>query len=497
MLKSHWRVIARVERVMDNLFIVLAFLAAYHFRDSFVSFASIFGIEFPLEVHELGELGDYMLILGVCLPIFNGALSVAGLYRSMRFSSTFKLFRKSMLSTILVFFSASAVFFIIKQDTSRSFLGLFCVIAGICHFIERIIVLKLLRYWRIRGKNFRNLLIVGTGEVARKVYLELAAQPELGVRGIGFVDLRNQVRELKAVGRRTQGASFSDVYDLPARVVADARNFESTLKKYAVDEVLFTDVLHSYPLVQELAQIASEEGIGISFASDFFSIGIMNSDTSQLGSVPIIHYKPSPGDSSALVFKRVIDFAASAFLICAFSPIMLLTALAIKLDSPGPIFFRQKRVGLNGRFFTLLKFRSMVVDAEQRLEGLKDKNEMDGPVFKIKKDPRVTAIGKFIRRFSIDELPQLFNVLRGDMSLVGPRPPLPSEVSLYMRKQRRRLSMRPGITCIWQVSGRNEIPSFEEWAKLDLEYIDNWSLANDLKLLLRTIPAVLKGTGAR
>ena len=175
---------------------------------------------------------------------------------------------------------------------------------------------------------------------------------------------------------------------------------------------------------------------------------------------------------------------------------LLLTALCIKFDSRGPVFFKQSRMGLNGRIFTLLKFRSMVEGAEERLPELLDQNEMTGPVFKMKNDPRVTRVGRFIRRYSIDELPQLINVLLGDMSLVGPRPPLPDEVSMYVRKHRRRLSMRPGLTCIWQISGRNQIPDFEEWAALDLQYIDNWSLRRDFQILLKTIPVVISGSGA-
>ena len=169
--------------------------------------------------------------------------------------------------------------------------------------------------------------------------------------------------------------------------------------------------------------------------------------------------------------------------------------LLIKWTLPGPVLFNQVRMGLNGRKFNMYKFRSMHQDAENRLGALKSSNEMSGPVFKIANDPRVTPVGRFIRKFSIDELPQLFNVLKGDMSLVGPRPPIYKEVLEYQRWQRRRLSMRPGITCIWQVSGRNDI-GFEEWMKLDLEYIDNWSFWLDLKLLFKTIPAVLIGKGA-
>jgi lipopolysaccharide/colanic/teichoic acid biosynthesis glycosyltransferase len=184
-------------------------------------------------------------------------------------------------------------------------------------------------------------------------------------------------------------------------------------------------------------------------------------------------------------------------LIFLLSPVFLLIALLVKLSSPGPVFFSQRRIGLNGRIFRMYKFRSMYLGAEEELERLRSANEMSGPVFKMRNDPRVTAIGKVLRRFSLDELPQLWNVLRGDMSLVGPRPPVPGEVSEYERHSRRRLSMRPGLTCTWQVSGRNEIADFASWVELDLEYIDNWSLGRDFVLLFRTIPAVLFGTGAR
>jgi exopolysaccharide biosynthesis polyprenyl glycosylphosphotransferase len=179
------------------------------------------------------------------------------------------------------------------------------------------------------------------------------------------------------------------------------------------------------------------------------------------------------------------------------SPIKVIAAVLIKLTSPGPVLFKQERCGLNGRLFTMYKFRSMVDNAEQLRFELETLNEMQGPVFKSSRDPRITKIGKFIRRFSIDEFPQIYNVLRGDMSLVGPRPPLPQEVSRYQHWQRRRLSMKPGITCLWQISGRNQVTSFEDWMKLDLTYIDNWSLLLDLKILLKTIPVVLMGRGAR
>jgi exopolysaccharide biosynthesis polyprenyl glycosylphosphotransferase len=212
--------------------------------------------------------------------------------------------------------------------------------------------------------------------------------------------------------------------------------------------------------------------------------------------MPLIHFQTPPGDSWELVVKRMIDIAVAAVALVVLSPIFLLLALGVK-TTPGDVLFRQTRVGLNGRLFQMLKFRSMHTGAEAALSELRERNEMEGPTFKMKNDPRVTPFGRFMRRFSLDELPQFWNVLIGDMSLVGPRPPIPGEVGLYERRSRRRLSMRPGLTCTWQVSGRNEIKDFESWVKLDLHYIDNWSLTGDLVLLLRTIPAVLLGTGAR
>jgi len=198
-----------------------------------------------------------------------------------------------------------------------------------------------------------------------------------------------------------------------------------------------------------------------------------------------------------MLVRRILDLVLATSILTIAGPlIMLPTAILIRLTSSGPVLFRQKRCGLNGRQFVMYKFRSMVNNAEQLRVEVEGLNEMDGPVFKSSRDPRITTIGKIIRRFSFDELPQVFNVLRGDMSLVGPRPPLPDEVARYERWQRRRLSMKPGMTCLWQISGRNEV-SFEDWMKLDLTYIDNWSLLLDLKILLKTVPVVLLGRGAK
>jgi len=208
-----------------------------------------------------------------------------------------------------------------------------------------------------------------------------------------------------------------------------------------------------------------------------------------------LHYHSHAPQPGAFALKRMFDVVASSAALWLFTPLFILVALGIKLTSRGPLFFRQERVGLRGKRFNMLKFRSMVVDAEARKAHLAARNEQAGPVFKMRNDPRVTRIGRVIRKYSIDELPQLINVLRGDMSLVGPRPPVPSEVEKYEAWQRRRLSVRPGLTCIWQVSGRNQI-SFEEWMYLDMQYIDHWTLAGDFNLIFKTVPVVITGRGA-
>lgn len=219
----------------------------------------------------------------------------------------------------------------------------------------------------------------------------------------------------------------------------------------------------------------------------------MQSKVSYLNQMPFLTFRNTPDNYLALKAKAIFDIAFSLGVLLGLSPIMLIIAALIKLDG-GPVFFKQKRMGLYGRNFGCFKFRTMVVNAEEIKEKLMDQNEQEGPVFKMKNDPRVTRVGRFLRKTSLDELPQFINVLLGDMSIVGPRPPIPSEVKQYIRWQSRRLSMKPGITCIWQVSGRNNIP-FNEWMKLDMQYIDNWSLKLDFVILLKTVKVVVTGDG--
>jgi exopolysaccharide biosynthesis polyprenyl glycosylphosphotransferase len=237
--------------------------------------------------------------------------------------------------------------------------------------------------------------------------------------------------------------------------------------------------------------------VGVTFSMDanFLGLSIARADVMDLGGWSVLSFSSTPSDGTALLVKRVMDVVVALGGLVVLSPILALAALAVKLQDGGPVFFVQERSGLYGRPFPMLKFRSMVIDAEAQKAKLEAQNEMSGPVFKMKADPRITRVGAFLRKSSIDELPQIWNVLRGEMSIVGPRPPLPAEVARYERWQMRRLSMRPGLTCIWQVSGRNKV-DFDNWMRLDLEYIDSWSLFLDIKLILLTFPVVLTGRGA-
>jgi len=496
-LKEKWRSISRIERLADLVIVVMAFFAAYYGRDSLIYWSELFQFEALFAGEELAPLADYLIILITGLIFYATSLNFLGAYGSMRLSSPFKLLRLSLFSSLLVFIAISAVLFILKLDLSRVVVGMFCLLVGFALTAERYLVLSFLRHWRRRGFNYRNVIVCGTGEQAISLAGVIWSRPELGIRIRGFADLalssdgdKERVERFKA---RLEALSP----ERHVRVIAGGEGLTNVLSNWAIDEVIFTDVIEVMPLVQEIVLVCSEQGVRTTIAADFFNVGIIKSTMSYFGDMPLIHFQTPPGDRWELAVKRWIDILGSSILLLLTFPLLLMIALAVKVSSPGPVFFTQKRMGLNGRIFSLYKFRSMYLDAELKLAALREKNEMKGPVFKIKDDPRITPVGRFIRRFSFDELPQLWNVLKGEMSLVGPRPPLPGEVSMYESKERRRLSMRPGLTCIWQVSGRNNIENFDTWVQMDLKYIDNWSLGRDVILLFRTIPAVLFGAGAR
>jgi exopolysaccharide biosynthesis polyprenyl glycosylphosphotransferase len=331
---------------------------------------------------------------------------------------------------------------------------------------------------RQRGYNTRRYAVAGNGPVAREIVRTMSAHPEWGYEFAGFVV---DGRAPDALDRR--------------KILGTLDELDQLLHTTVLDEVIFVVPHERLPAVEEIILACEELGVSARVCMDVFAARIATRAVEDLDGIPLLALSTVPQDALALAAKRALDIAFSAVALLVLSPLLLFVAIGIRLDSPGPVLFRQRRVGMNGREFMLLKFRSMYQDAEARLAALRARNEASGPVFKMRDDPRVTRIGRFIRRTSIDEFPQFWNVLRGEMSIVGPRPPLPAEVQQYQRLHRRRLSVRPGITCTWQVSGRSAI-GFDRWMELDLSYIDNWSLWHDLKILARTIPAVLSGRGA-
>ncbi|MEW5796788.1 MAG: sugar transferase [Candidatus Zixiibacteriota bacterium] len=321
-------------------------------------------------------------------------------------------------------------------------------------------------------------IIVGTGENARKVADMILSSPELDTRLIGFLDFNRQgywrYRDIPLIGH-------------PGTLAHIAANTQVDALFWAVEP---DDVPQSW----QMMETAEKMGIRIFVMPSLYTPRVARVQPTYINGLPAMVYRSEPESYVPLLIKAVLDRIGALIGILGSAPVMLLAALAIKLDSRGPVMFKQTRLGLNGKPFTMLKFRTMENDAEVKKRGLMDKNEMTGPVFKIKEDPRVTRVGRFLRKFSIDEFPQFFNVLRGDMSLVGPRPPLPAEARRFEPWQHRKLSVRPGLTCLWQVNGRNSI-DFEEWMLLDLHYIDNWSLWLDAKILAKTVSTVVRGTG--
>jgi exopolysaccharide biosynthesis polyprenyl glycosylphosphotransferase len=334
------------------------------------------------------------------------------------------------------------------------------------------------------GFNYRQILIVGRNRRAGELARSIRDMPELGLRVVGFVDALNG--EARETGD-CSGDLLGTIEDLP-RII----------KEQVVDEVYITLPLKSfYSEAENLIRLCETVGLEAKIPTNLFDLRKCKSTISHELDVAVIDLYTSPKMDIQMVLKRLMDMVIASFLLVLLLPLFVLVAFLIKLTSQGPVLFRQERVGYNGRSFTLYKFRTMVHNAEVLKDSLLALNEMDGPVFKIRKDPRITKVGSVLRKTSVDELPQLINVLKGDMSLVGPRPPVPREVIDYALSDRRRLSMKPGMTGIWQISGscRNDI-SFERWMEMDKEYIDQWSLWLDIKILMRTIPAVIKCSGA-
>ena len=339
--------------------------------------------------------------------------------------------------------------------------------------------------WNLRrqGQNLRQILIVGSNERAAHLVNVMMAHGEYGYQLMGMLD------------EDPSRARFLDEFNVP--YLGTLSDLERILLEHVIDEVyVCLPVRTYYETITSMAYLCEGIGTPLRMIADLFPLRIATSRVRQLEDIPLLSLSVTPDSQTLLLLKRVIDLAiSSAFLVTVAWWLFPIVAILIKLDSKGPVFFQQERVGLNQRRFKMIKFRSMVAEAEAMKAALLAQNEADGPVFKMRRDPRMTRVGRWIRKFSIDELPQFINAFLGHMSIVGPRPPVPSEVEKYTWDQRRRLSVRPGITGLQQVSGRSDV-DFEQWVELDLAYIDNWTLMEDIRIMLRTFQVVITGKGA-
>ncbi len=371
--------------------------------------------------------------------------------------------------------------YVLRLDLSRFFLVLFSAYAWVLLLIFRLMAGRVVGMIRREFAAPHYVMVVGTGERAVRMAEALERSAEYGIRLRGFL--------AEGPGAPAQIALRETHH---VRAIAE---LPSILQQHVVDEIIFAVGSESLAELEEVFLLCDEEGVRTRVAVDFFPHVNSTVSLDRFGATPLLTFSAAPYDEIRLLVKRATDVLIAAAGLIVLSPFMAAIMALVRLTSPGPAIFRQVRCGLNGRRFLFYKFRSMCQNAEEMKATVAHLNARDGMAFKIPDDPRLTAVGRYLRKFSIDEWPQLWNVLRGDMSLVGPRPAIPSEVEGYQRWQRRRLRMRPGLTCLWAISGRDEV-DFETWMKMDMQYIDNWSLALDWKILLRTIPRVLTGRGA-
>lgn len=363
---------------------------------------------------------------------------------------------------------------------SRLFLVFAILITTAVLSASRLLARFVLWRFRARGLGMERVLIVGAGEKGRALMRSLVAQPELGYQVVGFLD--DDPQNLNGpIGRFQPLGGLSQISPI--------------LKEKEIDQVIITLPASDHERILSIIDHCQKSGVRVRILPDLFEMAISRVDVEEIGGLPLLGVKEVAISGWNLAVKRAIDLVTSATGLVLASPLFLLVALAIKLESRGPVLFRQTRIGRGGKSFTLYKFRSMKAGAEEEKPVLADLDQAQGLYFKIRNDPRTTRVGRFLRRTSLDELPQLVNVLRGEMSLVGPRPALPEEVEKYEEWHKRRLEVQPGLTGMWQVMGRSDLP-FDEMVMLDLYYIENWSLWLDLKILLRTVPSVLTGRGA-
>ncbi len=472
-LKKNSKLLLAINQIIDLLVITAAFWTALKTR----------GLQFD------SPSVPYFFIYFISITCCHLSLRLFGIYDSLRNQKFPHVFSKIIKASITGTTGITFIMYLLHMDAvSRLFLGFFAIFQVLFFTISKAILFYTLRHNRDRDYNTRKVLIIGTKNRAIDLIKEILSNPESGYRIHGCLE----TTDMKINVGKTVIENIS--------IIGTMADFKDILRHDVIDEIIFALPLKMVDHIHKYIFFAENMGINVRITPDFQIQRIMYyPETAKvyidtfLG-IPTMSLSSTPHKDTELIIKSIIDYSFAALGTLILFPFFILIGFAIKITSQGPILFTQTRSGLNGRNFTLYKFRTMVVGAESLRTELDTSNEMDGPVFKVKNDPRITRIGHFLRKTSLDELPQLLNILKGEMSLVGPRPPLPSELESYHTWQRRKLSMKPGLTCIWQVSGRNNIP-FKQWMKMDLEYIDNWSLFLDFKLLVLTVKEVLLGKG--
>ena len=480
MFARHNRMIGLLYMLADALLALASFWAAQAIR------ARLPGVRpfFPAY--------DYLWIVPVAVALCITVGAVTGVYRDIREEDLRRAFTDPLKVAAISATALFAITFAFRfAYISRLLLALYTATDLAAMVLLRLVVRHLGGALRRSVGGYRHFLLVGNTPEAMEIARTIEAHEAHGMAFQGFILVNARPEDLpEQLQAQVDQRSLHHAYP-----VYPLRELASLLRRQVIDEVIFAVKPAEMDRLKEPFLVCEEEGVRTRVLVSFFPHRISKVTLERLRAMPLLTFSASPENESLLLTKRLLDFLMAAVLLVLLSPLFLILALLIKLTSKGPVFYRQIRCGLGGRKFTVYKFRSMQPDADLRREELEALNEMDGPVFKIGNDPRCTAVGRFMRKLSLDELPQLINILRGDMSFVGPRPPLPEEVEKYEPWQRRRLRMPPGLTCLWALEGRSRL-NFRRWMELDLQYIDNWSFGLDCKIMLKTIPVVLSGRGA-
>ncbi|MCG8553313.1 MAG: sugar transferase [Desulfobacterales bacterium] len=479
MLRQHGSIKLDLQKSLDVTITVFSFVSAYFFKKHML----------PGGLNALSTTPNYYLVLMLIIISWYVAFKWMDVYVPYRAKPFWYFFTAAVKGSLLGMIFVSLVMYVLHiQGVSRILMGAFLVVNISLLTLSRFIVFKTLERLRTDGFNTRSILIVGSKERAKEVIRAIEKYKSSGYRVVGCFDVEEDL-----VGQAVENGH---------KVIGLVRDMEDYLRHNIVDELIFAMPLKIIKKGDRYLALAEGMGIKVRIIPDWEIHYLMyrpNIATIRFESFLGVYnmtLQSTPMNEGSVLLKTIFDYLTALVLTILLLPVFGAIAVAIKLTSQGPVFYTQERLGMNGRKFKFYKFRTMVNNADEVRKGLEDRNEMDGPVFKIKDDPRIIpGLGHFLRKTSLDELPQLFNVLKGEMCLVGPRPPIPKEVDEYSVWHRRRLSMKPGMTCLWQIAPNRNDLSFDEWMKLDLKYIDTWSLFNDIKILFLTARAVLTRSG--